>query len=152
MNACSHTPAHAQTRVHLGQAVLLEEVGKASGIITCAPAHSHWKLSRACACRVRFGRAVLLENVGEVLEAALEPLLLKQTFKQGGSEVIKIGDNIIPYHADFRCAQPGARYQAEGCLVPDHSRDWGTTGGGCVPSTHPAHCAVLRLIIGHRLD
>ena len=31
---------------------------------------------------VRFGRPVLAENVGEVLEAALEPLLLKQTFKQ----------------------------------------------------------------------
>lgn len=31
---------------------------------------------------VRFGRPVLLENVGEVLDAALEPLLLKQTFKQ----------------------------------------------------------------------
>ncbi|EFJ44216.1 dynein heavy chain 2 [Volvox carteri f. nagariensis] len=51
---------------------------------------------------VRFGRAVLLENIGEALDAALEPLLLKQTFKQGGSEVIKIGDNIIPYHPDFR--------------------------------------------------
>jgi dynein heavy chain len=51
---------------------------------------------------VRFGRAVLLENIGESLDAALEPLLLKQTFKQGGSEVIKIGDNIIPYHPDFK--------------------------------------------------
>ncbi|MEW5298366.1 MAG: hypothetical protein WDW36_001498 [Sanguina aurantia] len=51
---------------------------------------------------VRFGRAVLLESIGEVLDAALEPLLLKQTFKQGGGEVIKIGDNIIPYHPDFR--------------------------------------------------
>ncbi|CAG9466771.1 unnamed protein product [Pedinophyceae sp. YPF-701] len=51
---------------------------------------------------VRFGRAVLLENIGEELDAALEPLLLKQTFKQGGQEVIKIGDNIIPYSADFR--------------------------------------------------
>ena len=51
---------------------------------------------------VRFGRAVLLENIFEELDAALEPLLLKQTFKQGGSEVIKIGDNVIPYHPDFR--------------------------------------------------
>ncbi len=51
---------------------------------------------------VRFGRAILLENIGESLDAALEPLLLKQTFKQGGSEVIKIGDNIIPYHPDFK--------------------------------------------------
>jgi dynein heavy chain len=51
---------------------------------------------------VRFGRAVLLEDIGETLDAALEPLLLKQTFKQGGSEVVKIGDNVIPYHSDFK--------------------------------------------------
>ena len=32
---------------------------------------------------VRFGRWVLLENIGESLDAALEPLLLQQKFKQG---------------------------------------------------------------------
>eukprot|EP01018_Ginkgo_biloba_P007239 Gb_31251 [translate_table: standard] len=50
---------------------------------------------------VRFGRVVLLENILETLDPALEPLLLQQTFKQGGQEVIKIGDNLIPYHPDF---------------------------------------------------
>ncbi len=30
---------------------------------------------------------MLLENVGEELDPILEPLLLKQTFKQGGVEV-----------------------------------------------------------------
>ena len=57
---------------------------------------------RTLANGIRFGRAVLLENVGETLDAALEPLLQKQTFKQGGGEVIKMGDDIIPYHPDFR--------------------------------------------------
>jgi len=33
---------------------------------------------------------VLLENVGEELDPILEPLLLKQTFKQGGVEVRKM--------------------------------------------------------------
>jgi dynein heavy chain, axonemal len=52
---------------------------------------------------VRFGRAVLLENVGESLDASLEPILLKQTFKTAsGAESIKIGDSIIPYHPDFK--------------------------------------------------
>jgi len=51
---------------------------------------------------IRFGRIILLENILEVLDPALEPLLLQQTFKQGGQEVIKIGDNIIPYHKDFK--------------------------------------------------
>ena len=57
---------------------------------------------RTLANAIRFGRAVLLENIGEQLAPALEPLLQKQTFKQGGSEVIKMGDDVIPYHPDFR--------------------------------------------------
>ena len=51
---------------------------------------------------VRFGKPCLLENVGEELDPALEPILLKQTFKQQGSTVIKLGDAIIPYHDDFK--------------------------------------------------
>lgn len=60
-------------------------------------------LSCASGAGVRFGRAVLLENVGESLDASLEPILLKQTFKTAsGAESIKIGDSIIPYHPDFK--------------------------------------------------
>ena len=51
---------------------------------------------------VRFGKPCLLENIGEELEPALEPILLQQTFKQGGSTVIKLGDSVIPYHDDFK--------------------------------------------------
>ena len=51
---------------------------------------------------VRFGRWVLLENIGEELDAALEPLLLQQKFKQGGTEMIKIGDSTIPWNDSFR--------------------------------------------------
>lgn len=32
---------------------------------------------------IQFGTPLLLENVGEDLDPSLEPLLLKQTFKQG---------------------------------------------------------------------
>ena len=32
---------------------------------------------------VRFGKWILLENVSEKLDAALEPILLQQKFKQG---------------------------------------------------------------------
>ena len=45
---------------------------------------------------VRFGRWVLMENVLETLDASLEPLLLQQTFVQGGTKMIKIGDSTIP--------------------------------------------------------
>ena len=51
---------------------------------------------------VHFGKPCLLENVGEELDPALEPILLKQTFKQAGSTVIKLGDSVIPYHDDFK--------------------------------------------------
>ena len=51
---------------------------------------------------VRFGKPCLLENVGEELDPALEPILLRQTFKQAGSTVIKLGDSTIPYHDDFK--------------------------------------------------
>ena len=35
----------------------------------------------------QFGTPVLLENIGEELDPLLEPLLLKQTFRQGGVDV-----------------------------------------------------------------
>ena len=45
---------------------------------------------------------MLLENIAEELDPILEPLLLKQTFKQGGSLCIKLGDSTIEYSNDFR--------------------------------------------------
>ena len=40
---------------------------------------------------VQFGTPLLLENVGEELDPVLEPLLLKQIYKQGGVEDLRIG-------------------------------------------------------------
>ena len=51
---------------------------------------------------IQFGTPVLLENVGEELDSILEPVLLKQTFKQGGAICIRIGDSTIEYSKDFR--------------------------------------------------
>lgn len=51
---------------------------------------------------VQFGQPVLLENIGEELDATLEPLLMKQTFRSGGALCIKIGDSIIEYSDKFR--------------------------------------------------
>ena len=51
---------------------------------------------------IQFGTPVLLENVGEFLHPALEPLLQKQTFQQGGSVCIKLGESTIEYSKDFR--------------------------------------------------
>uniref|UniRef100_A0A8C9SYH1 Dynein axonemal heavy chain 1 n=1 Tax=Scleropages formosus TaxID=113540 RepID=A0A8C9SYH1_SCLFO len=51
---------------------------------------------------IRFGKPCMLENVGEELDPALEPVLLRQTFKQQGNTVLKLGDTVIPYHDDFK--------------------------------------------------
>ncbi|XP_056131285.1 dynein axonemal heavy chain 12 [Lampris incognitus] len=51
---------------------------------------------------IQFGTPLLLENVGEELDPSLEPLLLKQTFKQGGMDCIRLGESVIEYSVDFR--------------------------------------------------
>ena len=51
---------------------------------------------------VNFGAPVLMENVGEELDPSLEPLLLKQIFKQGGVFCIRLGDSTVEYSELFR--------------------------------------------------
>ncbi|GAB1605521.1 dynein axonemal heavy chain 1-like isoform X5 [Argonauta hians] len=51
---------------------------------------------------IRFGKPCLLENVTTELDPVLEPVLLRQTFKQQGSVVMKLGDAVVPYHEDFK--------------------------------------------------
>jgi len=51
---------------------------------------------------IQFGKPVLMENVMETLDASLEPLLQKQTFKQGGNMCIKLGDAVVEYSEDFK--------------------------------------------------
>ncbi|KAJ9589379.1 hypothetical protein L9F63_017431, partial [Diploptera punctata] len=51
---------------------------------------------------IQFGLPVLLENIEEELDAMLEPILQRQTFKQGGALCMKLGDNIVEYNSNFR--------------------------------------------------
>lgn len=51
---------------------------------------------------IQFGQPILLENVDEEIDALLEPVLLKQTFKQGGALYLKLGDSVIEYNTGFR--------------------------------------------------
>lgn len=60
---------------------------------------NYMKIIEQC---IEFGKPVLVENIWEMLEAPLDPLLNKKTFKQGGIEVISLGDSVIPYHPKFR--------------------------------------------------
>ncbi|KAK0178126.1 hypothetical protein PV328_002104, partial [Microctonus aethiopoides] len=51
---------------------------------------------------IQFGQPILLENIGEEVDAMLEPVLLRQTFKQGGALCIKLGDSVVEYNMGFR--------------------------------------------------
>lgn len=51
---------------------------------------------------IQAGLPLLLENIGEEIDPILEPILLKQTFKQSGTLCIKLGDSTIEYSLDFR--------------------------------------------------
>jgi hypothetical protein len=59
-------------------------------------------LARALENAVPFGLPVLLEDVREELDPSLEPLLLKQVFKQGGVPCIRLGDATVEYSNDFK--------------------------------------------------
>nr|XP_023012338.1 LOW QUALITY PROTEIN: dynein heavy chain 7, axonemal-like [Leptinotarsa decemlineata] len=51
---------------------------------------------------IQFGYPALIESIGEELEAPLDPLLYKKTFKQAGMEVISLGENVIEYNKNFK--------------------------------------------------
>ncbi|KAK9511585.1 hypothetical protein O3M35_000215 [Rhynocoris fuscipes] len=51
---------------------------------------------------IQSGHPVLMENIGEELDALLEPMLMKQTFKSGGAICVKLGDAVVEYNDKFR--------------------------------------------------
>ncbi|XP_057658316.1 dynein axonemal heavy chain 6 isoform X1 [Diorhabda carinulata] len=51
---------------------------------------------------VTIGLPVLLEEVGETLDPTLGPILLKQTFIQGGRTLIRLGESDVEYSDNFR--------------------------------------------------
>ncbi|CAH1962386.1 unnamed protein product [Acanthoscelides obtectus] len=57
---------------------------------------------RALENAIRIGMPVLLEEVGETLDPTLRPVLMKQTFVQGGRTLIRLGDSDIEYDDNFR--------------------------------------------------
>jgi len=52
---------------------------------------------------VKLGYPVLIEDIEEYVDAALDPLLLRQVFEgKTGDLMIRLGENIIPYNPNFR--------------------------------------------------
>ncbi|KAL7754338.1 hypothetical protein RI367_000319 [Sorochytrium milnesiophthora] len=82
---------------------------------------SEGKFLRSLENAVRAGQPVLLEDVGETLDPALEPLLLKQTIRQGGRLLMKLGDTLVEYDKNFRLyittKLPNPHYYPEVCIT-----------------------------------
>lgn len=51
---------------------------------------------------ITYGMPVILENVGETIDPILEPVILRNVFKQQGVLYLKLGDNVLEYSTDFR--------------------------------------------------
>ncbi|XP_036729228.1 dynein heavy chain 6, axonemal [Balaenoptera musculus] len=69
---------------------------------------------------IRLGLPILLEELREILDPALEPILLKQTFISGGRVLIRLGDSDIDYDKNFRFYMttklPNPHYLPEVCI------------------------------------
>ena len=69
---------------------------------------------------IRIGNPVLLEDIGEALDPALEPVLQKQVFKQGGRLLIRLGDSDVDYDPNFKfymtTKMPNPHYLPEICI------------------------------------
>uniref|UniRef100_A0A8C6R3K0 Dynein, axonemal, heavy chain 6 n=1 Tax=Nannospalax galili TaxID=1026970 RepID=A0A8C6R3K0_NANGA len=69
---------------------------------------------------IRLGLPVLLEELKEILDPALEPILLKQTFVSGGRLLIRLGNSDIDYDKSFRLymttKMPNPHYLPEVCI------------------------------------
>ncbi|CAM39593.2 putative dynein heavy chain [Leishmania braziliensis MHOM/BR/75/M2904] len=63
---------------------------------------SNDKFMKTVESAIRLGLPCLIENVGESLDAALEPLLLKNIFLIGSTPHVRIGDTAIPYDRNFK--------------------------------------------------
>eukprot|EP00494_Astrolonche_serrata_P028708 UN28975 len=69
---------------------------------------------------IQFGTPVLMQDVGVELDAALNPILLKDFIVQGNSRYLKIGDKQIEFNDEFRfyltTREANPHYSPEVCV------------------------------------
>ena len=51
---------------------------------------------------IEAGASVLVENMGETIDAVLNPIITRSTFKKGRSLYVKLGDKEVEYNPKFR--------------------------------------------------
>merc|ERR1719387_2704297 len=69
---------------------------------------------------IRTGAPLLIEDIAETLDPALEPVLLKAVYDNGGRLQIKLGDNEVDYDKNFlfyvTTKMPNPHYFPEVCI------------------------------------
>lgn len=51
---------------------------------------------------IEAGHSVLIENMGESIDAVLNPVITRSTFKKGRNLYVKLGDKEVEYNKNFR--------------------------------------------------
>lgn len=51
---------------------------------------------------IEAGNSVLIENMGESIDAVLNPVITRSTFKKGRSMYVKLGDKEVEYNKNFK--------------------------------------------------
>ena len=51
---------------------------------------------------IEAGQSVLVENMGESIDAVLNPVITRSTFKKGRNMYVKLGDKEVEYNKNFR--------------------------------------------------
>ena len=54
---------------------------------------------------IEAGQSVLVENMGESIDAVLNPVITRSTFKKGRNMYVKLGDKEVEYNKNFRYAR-----------------------------------------------
>jgi len=89
-----------------------------SGLV-CTKLNNPNMLRELEAC-IRNGKPLLVEDIAETLDPALEPVLQKAIYKQGGRILIRLGDSDVDYDENFRfyltTNMPNPHYLPEICI------------------------------------
>ena len=86
-----HIPSHVHTHTYTPRPLMIDPQGQANKWVKNSERENNLQVvkltnpdyMRTLENCIQFGTPVLIENVREELDPSLEPLLLKQTFKQG---------------------------------------------------------------------
>jgi dynein heavy chain len=91
---------------------------KNNGLKTMKPSTPN--MLRMVEAAIRNGNPLIFEDAGEVIDPALEPVLLKQVYKQQGRTLLRLGDSDIDYDPNFKfyitTKLPNPHYTPELCI------------------------------------